>query len=493
MGFGDGCIVEDSQPRSKRIRRTVERYGFETKNFISSSTTGCFVKSVNRSRNVSRELRTQTRNKRRTKSRNSTNSRRRTRASVVEQEEIIEEERTLQLTDLSEEVLLLILERVPAFGLINLSKTSSQFHRLCLMDTIWKQRCKIDFNMHARWPEFSFLYLYEMFYKADALRYDQNFFKPVSQLKTSVIVWYLMNPEPPCHVVSHLTASQVKSIWGITEEELEDMYFDDSEDRPDMFPLCHYEWTKLYTVFMKKHGGLLSMQNYVLKRCLRNRQALEEHYRLSLHTSRRQKWYQYLEDRDVGNREALKALTEHMPKVTYVYMLHKVKLDLPKLRPPKPRALSARQGQRDEELESYVWPKCSPENALSQAPAVGTPQTNSRPETLYEQGQFVCVRGNRNVLFVIASLQEDALVGGKRKMQRNLLKSFCHLKNGTLELEKGDLTLLLEQLQTTNELITVTEAADLSAEEANADSEQPRTRSSRGRKRGFEEDFYYYE
>ena len=67
-----------------------------------------------------------------------------------------------------------------------------------------------------------------MFYKADALRYDQNFFKPVSQLKTSVIVWYLMNPEPPCHVVSHLTASQVKSIWGITEEELEEMYFDES-------------------------------------------------------------------------------------------------------------------------------------------------------------------------------------------------------------------------------------------------------------------------
>ena len=67
-----------------------------------------------------------------------------------------------------------------------------------------------------------------MFYKADELRHDQNFFKPVSQLKTSVIVWYLFSAEPPCHVVSHLTASQVKSIWGITEEELEEMYFDDS-------------------------------------------------------------------------------------------------------------------------------------------------------------------------------------------------------------------------------------------------------------------------
>ena len=100
-----------------------------------------------------------------------------------------------------------------------------------------------------------------------------------------------------------------------------------TDDRPEMFPLCHYEWTKLYAVFVRKHGGRTAMQNYVLKRCLRNRQALEEHYRLSLHTSRRQKWYQYLEDRDVGNREALRALTEHMPKVTYVYMLHKVGCD----------------------------------------------------------------------------------------------------------------------------------------------------------------------
>ena len=96
-------------------------------------------------------------------------------------------------------------------------------------------------------------------------------------------------------------------------------------DRPEIFPLCHYEWSRLYQVFLKKHGGVIPMQNYVLKRCYRNRQALEEHYKLSLHASRRQKWYQYLEDRDVGNRDALKALTEHMPKVTYIYMLHQVR------------------------------------------------------------------------------------------------------------------------------------------------------------------------
>lgn len=230
----------------------------------------------------------------------------------------------IELSDLSEEVLIAILEHVSAPGLVNISKTSWLFHRICHTDALWKHRCKVDFNLQTKWPEFSYLYLYEMFYKANTLRDDQNFFKPVSQLKTSVIVWYLTNPVPPCHVVGHLTASQVKSIWSITEEELEETYFDDTEDRPEIFPLCHYEWGRLYQVFLRKHGGVIPMQNYVLKRCFRNRVALEEHYKLSLHASRRQKWYQYLEDRDVGNREALKALTEHMPKVTYIYMLHQI-------------------------------------------------------------------------------------------------------------------------------------------------------------------------
>lgn len=95
-------------------------------------------------------------------------------------------------------------------------------------------------------------------------------------------------------------------------------------DLHEDFPSNYYEWTSLYKLFVRKHGGIRQMQTYVLKRCLRNRQALEEHFQLSLHSSRQQKWYQFLEDRDAGNRKALKALTEHMPRVTHSYMLHQV-------------------------------------------------------------------------------------------------------------------------------------------------------------------------
>ena len=66
------------------------------------------------------------------------------------------------------------------------------------------------------------------------------------------------------------------------------------------------------------------MQGYVLKRCLRNRVALDEHFQKSLLSSRQQMWYQFLEDRADGNKKALKALTEHMPRVTHSYLLHQV-------------------------------------------------------------------------------------------------------------------------------------------------------------------------
>lgn len=92
------------------------------------------------------------------------------------------------------------------------------------VDSVVISSFQVDFGLRTRWPEYTYIYLYEMFYKAEVLKNDHNFFRPVSQLKTSVIVWYLLNPVPPSQSVSHLTASQAKSIWGLTDDELESNY-----------------------------------------------------------------------------------------------------------------------------------------------------------------------------------------------------------------------------------------------------------------------------
>lgn len=51
----------------------------------------------------------------------------------------------IEISDLSEEVLMVILENVSAPGLVNLSKTCTLFHRLCHTDTLWKHRAKVSF------------------------------------------------------------------------------------------------------------------------------------------------------------------------------------------------------------------------------------------------------------------------------------------------------------------------------------------------------------
>lgn len=56
---------------------------------------------------------------------------------------VVNEEPEVELCDLSEEVLICILEKVTAPGLINLSKTNWLFHRLCHTDSLWKHRCKV--------------------------------------------------------------------------------------------------------------------------------------------------------------------------------------------------------------------------------------------------------------------------------------------------------------------------------------------------------------
>ena len=134
------CPVEDER-RPKRIRKQVERYGVVPQSVISP-------RKVIETRTLRRQTAQRTRRSTRLKS---VSPKKPIKVEIEEEgekeakEEIKVDERTsLELCDLSEEVLLLILERIPACGLINLSRTSKQFNRLCVLDTIWKQRCRVS-------------------------------------------------------------------------------------------------------------------------------------------------------------------------------------------------------------------------------------------------------------------------------------------------------------------------------------------------------------
>ena len=66
-------------------------------------------------------------------------------------------------------------------------------------------------------------------------------------------------------------------------------------------------------------------------------------------------------------------------------------------------------------------------------------------------------------------------------------------KEDTLELEEGDLLLLLDELHHTNEVVTVAEAAESVEMTETAVDEVHHERIPRRSKRRFESDFFYYE
>ena len=136
-------------------------------------------------------------------------------------------------------------------------------------------------------------------------------------------------------------------------------------------------------------------------------------------------------------------------------------------------------------------------------------------ETLYTLSQIVCVKAYSNEshhLFIMACLQENVSVGMKRVKAKVSIQdpfnpvlftedaeryvdvsnivcalTWCNYRKDILELEGGDLILLLELLHHTDEVVTVAEAA-----ETVEMTETAVRRESTPRNYRFESDFFYY-
>ena len=152
---------------------------------------------------------------------------------------------------------------------------------------------------------------------------------------------------------------------------------------------------------------------------------------------------------------------------------------------------------------------------LSEAAAV--PHLENK-ETIFKLSQIVCVKAHSSdtrQLFVMASLQEDVTVDMKRVKAKVFVQDpfnpvlfmehaeryvdvsniACALtcynyKEDTLELEEGDLILLLDELHHTNEVVTVAEADESVEMTEMAVDEVHHERIPGRRKRRFKSDFF---
>lgn len=137
-------------------------------------------------------------------------------------------------------------------------------------------------------------------------------------------------------------------------------------------------------------------------------------------------------------------------------------------------------------------------------------------EFLYTSNQIVCVKHDKGCpenTLVLACLQENVKVGIKKVMAKIFVQDpfnpICFSENSekyievdsiicilttykhnqdVLELKEEELILLQDEIQQTSDVLTLTEATEISADEP-----EVMRHSSRRRKRRFAEDYLYYD
>ena len=148
-----------------------------------------------------------------------------------------------------------------------------------------------------------------------------------------------------------------------------------------------------------------------------------------------------------------------------------------------------------------------------------SPLPQETTECLYKSNQIVCVQGDKadsDNSLVLACRQENAKVGMKKVKAKMfvqdpfnpiclfedsekyvevysimcILTSYKHHQH-VLELKEEELILLQDEIQQTSDILTLTEAMEISTDELGV-SDVAR-HSSRRRKRRFAEDYLYYE
>lgn len=165
--------------------------------------------------------------------------------------------------------------------------TCKKFHLLFKSKFLWTLKLKYDYDIVYNDSTLNSTRLYELFYMAQVLRFEQLQYKPVSHIKVSLLVWYLIFKAAPTSFVKVLTLSQAKNIWGLNFEDIKNHHI----NYPNVYDYFintprfthYYLWSSLYDAYLSKHGSIFKMQESIIKRCLRSKKSLENEFKIYIY------------------------------------------------------------------------------------------------------------------------------------------------------------------------------------------------------------------
>ncbi|KAM9316656.1 uncharacterized protein PAF06_007714 [Gastrophryne carolinensis] len=179
------------------------------------------------------------------------------------------------LLDMSDEVLLLILDLLDPFTLLSVAGTCSALYRVTATDSLWAKHCQVTFGSGFRTgcgdcspkEAFKLLYMWSKLYRS--LPYNrqlQDLFFSGAPPKRYWLQWLALQeivPLPPIQLPDH----QILEVWGIAQDLLDEKNKVTEESLAETQGLVFkYEWKELHTLALSYHGDYSKVQSHVLQK-----------------------------------------------------------------------------------------------------------------------------------------------------------------------------------------------------------------------------------
>ncbi|XP_018418995.1 PREDICTED: uncharacterized protein LOC108792666 [Nanorana parkeri] len=192
---------------------------------------------------------------------------------AVDDEDGVEGATCRVLLDMSDELLLMILNLLDPFSLLCAGGVCTALYRVSSTDSLWAKHCQVAFGSGFRTgcgdcapkESFKLLYIWRKLYRT--LPYNRQlqdlFFSgvPLKRYWVQLLTLEEMVPLPPIELPDH----DIVDIWGIKKDLLDekhkvtDEYFEDAQ-----VSIFKYEWKELNNLALSYHGDYSKIQSHVL-------------------------------------------------------------------------------------------------------------------------------------------------------------------------------------------------------------------------------------
>uniref|UniRef100_A0A8C5QH30 F-box domain-containing protein n=1 Tax=Leptobrachium leishanense TaxID=445787 RepID=A0A8C5QH30_9ANUR len=180
------------------------------------------------------------------------------------------------LLHLSDELLLMLMDYLDPYSLLNVGVTCHVMYRICLTDSLWAKHCAVAFGSEFRSSDASYTpkEAFKLLCIWKTLYQTLTFNRPLQDILYSTIPpkrywcrWLTLETFVTLPLVQ-LASNDIEDIWGIGKDLLDEKHkvIEDESIEVREQSLFKYDWKELHNLAMAHHGSISKLQEFQLQK-----------------------------------------------------------------------------------------------------------------------------------------------------------------------------------------------------------------------------------